>query len=67
MKHLVTSVTAFTLTLSLSAQNPYMVTYMACDIRSDISCTALPGNSTCAAQLTVNVRAGETINSSAVR
>jgi hypothetical protein len=66
MKQIFTFVPAFALTLSLAAQNTYTATYAGGDIQSDITFTALPGNSSCPAQLTVNVPAGETIDSAVV-
>ncbi|MCC7502798.1 MAG: hypothetical protein IT229_09735 [Flavobacteriales bacterium] len=66
MKHIATFVLAVTLALPLIAQNSYTATYTAGDIQSDITFTALPGNSSCPAQLTVNIPAGETIDSAVV-
>jgi hypothetical protein len=66
MKHLFLGLALVT-AVHARAQNTYTATYTAGDIQSDIGFTALPGSSSCPAQLTVNVPAGETIDSSVVR
>lgn len=66
MKHLTTFLLAGLSAAPLAAQNSYSATYTAGDIQSDISFTSLPGSSGCPAQLTVNVPAGEMIDSAVV-
>jgi hypothetical protein len=66
MKTLLMLVPACLLASALAAQNTYTATYTAGDIQSDISFTGLPGASSCPAQLTVNVPAGEMIDSAVV-
>lgn len=65
MKHIIPCL-ALLASLQSTAQNVYTATYTAGDIQSDITFTALPGSSSCPAQLTVNVPAGETIDSAVV-
>jgi hypothetical protein len=65
MKHLFLGLALLT-TVQANAQNVYTATYTAGDIQSDITFTALPGSSSCPAQLTVNVPTGETIDSAVV-
>lgn len=65
MKHLILGLALLT-TMRATAQNVYTATYTAGDIQSDITFTALPGSSSCPAQLAVNLPAGETIDSAVV-
>jgi hypothetical protein len=65
MKHLFLGLALVT-TVHARAQNAYTATYTVGDIQSDIGFTTLPGGSSCPAQLTVNVPAGETIDSAVV-